>query len=71
MLVAVRGEGRATLPVANSAEPGTPTTLTGMSHRVTRIVSAAVVLLIGLVALKRVASDSDVPVAPGTWNPVD
>ena len=42
-----------------------------MSNRITRIVSAAVVLLVGLVALKRATSDSEVPVAPGSWDPVE
>ena len=42
-----------------------------MDTRITRIVSAAVVLLVGILALKRAAADSEVPVAPGTWNPVD
>jgi hypothetical protein len=42
-----------------------------MSSRITRLVSAAVVVLVGLFALKRAASDSEVPVVPGTWDPVD
>jgi hypothetical protein len=42
-----------------------------MSNRITRLVSAAVVVLVGLFALKRAAADSEVPVAPGTWDPVD
>jgi hypothetical protein len=41
-----------------------------VSSRITRLVSAAVVLLVGLIALKRAASDAEVPVAPGTWDPV-
>ena len=42
-----------------------------MNARITRLVSAAIVLLVGLVALKRAANDSEVPVAPGTWDPVE
>ena len=42
-----------------------------MSTRLTRIASAAALLVLGLFALRRVTGDSEVPVAPGTWNPVD
>ena len=41
-----------------------------MTSRTTRLVSAAVVLLMGLFALRR-AANSEVPVAPGTWDPVE